>query len=65
MLNATVAQARSSPSPAGYVEVVDTLPAGLEFVSAADNGTYDPASRSVVWRLGALPQGGQHRLAGS
>ena len=50
-------------APAGYVEVVDTLPAGLEFVSAADNGAYDPASRSVVWRLGALPQGGQHRLA--
>jgi uncharacterized repeat protein (TIGR01451 family) len=47
---------------AGYVEVADTLPAGLEFVSATEGGRYDPTNRTVLWRLPALPPGGHHRV---
>lgn len=47
---------------AGYVEVADTLPAGLDFVSATDGGRFDPATRTVLWRLPALPPGNHHRV---
>jgi uncharacterized repeat protein (TIGR01451 family) len=47
---------------ANNVEIVDTLPAGLEFVSATEGGVYDAASRSVTWRLTALPPNGKHKL---
>ncbi|MCC7553955.1 MAG: DUF11 domain-containing protein, partial [Methanobacteriaceae archaeon] len=33
------------------VKVVDTLGAGLEFVSASDNGVYDPATRTITWTV--------------
>jgi uncharacterized repeat protein (TIGR01451 family) len=48
--------------PAGYVEVAETLPTGLDFVSATDGGRYDPSTRTVAWRLPALPPGGLHRV---
>jgi uncharacterized repeat protein (TIGR01451 family) len=54
--------ANAGSAAAGYVEVVDTLPAGLEFVAASDAGAYDPAARTITWRLAALPPGGRQRL---
>ncbi len=33
---------------------VDTLPAGVVFVSATDGGTYDAASNTVTWQIGTL-----------
>ena len=32
----------------------DQLPAGLDFVSADQGGSYDPATRAVTWPVGAL-----------
>jgi uncharacterized repeat protein (TIGR01451 family) len=54
--------ANSGTIQAGYVELADTLPAGLEFVSATEGGRYEPSSRTVNWRLPALPPGGLHRV---
>jgi uncharacterized repeat protein (TIGR01451 family) len=48
--------------PAGYVEVGDTLAPGLEFVSASDGGRYDPANRTILWRLPALPAGAHQKV---
>ncbi len=54
--------ANSGPVAAGYVEVGDTLPAGLEFVAATDGGRFDATNRTILWRLPALPAGGQHHV---
>jgi uncharacterized repeat protein (TIGR01451 family) len=52
----------SGPVPAGYVEVGDTLPAGLEFVAATEGGRFDATNRTILWRLPALPAGGHQRV---
>jgi hypothetical protein len=44
------------------VEVVDQLPPGLEFVSASDGGTYDPATRQIRWSIGPLAPGASRTL---
>ncbi len=49
-------------APAADVLMTDALPAGLDFVSATDGGTFDPASRTVNWRLSALPPGGRRNV---
>jgi uncharacterized repeat protein (TIGR01451 family) len=54
--------ANTGSAAAGFVEVMETLPAGQDFVSASDSGFYDPAGRTITWRLPALPPSGQHRL---
>jgi uncharacterized repeat protein (TIGR01451 family) len=54
--------ANSGPVQAGYVEVGDTLPNGLEFVSATDGGRYDPSRRTISWRLPALAAGGHQKI---
>jgi uncharacterized repeat protein (TIGR01451 family) len=41
-------------APATNVQVLDRLPPELDFVSCSDNGTYDPATRSITWNLGTL-----------
>ena len=38
---------------AADVRVSDTLPAGVEFVSAGQDGAYDEATRTVGWDLGS------------
>ena len=43
------------------VELAVSFPEGLEFQSAADGGTYDPATRTVNWNLGAA-QAGTRRM---
>jgi uncharacterized repeat protein (TIGR01451 family) len=55
--------ANSGPVPATYVELGDTLPAGLEFVSATDGGQYDPVHRTILWRLPALQTGAHQKVS--
>jgi uncharacterized repeat protein (TIGR01451 family) len=45
----------AGPNPAENAVVVDTLPPELAFVAASDGGRYDPAARTVSWRLGTVP----------
>jgi uncharacterized repeat protein (TIGR01451 family) len=47
---------------ASNVRVIDTLPEGLDFVSASDGGAYDAATRQVQWTLGLLPAGQRRGL---
>jgi uncharacterized repeat protein (TIGR01451 family) len=42
-------------APAKNVELIAHLPAGLEFVSASNQGSYEASSRSVHWVLEKLP----------
>jgi uncharacterized repeat protein (TIGR01451 family) len=49
--------------PAAYVEVGDTLPAGLDFVSATDGGHYDSVSRTILWRLPGMQAGAHQKVA--
>jgi uncharacterized repeat protein (TIGR01451 family) len=44
----------SSPRPVVGATVVETIPAGLEFVEASDGGQYNPRNRSIVWAVGKL-----------
>ncbi len=37
------------------VSITDPLDVGVDFVSASDGGTYDPATRTVTWNLGSKP----------
>jgi hypothetical protein len=39
------------------VNIIDDLPAAVNFISASDNGNYDPNSRTVTWPLGTLSPG--------
>ena len=50
------------PAPSQNAVVVDTLPQGLEFVSASHGGRYDAARRTVTWKLGTLPVGASDTL---
>ena len=52
----------AGPAPAENAVLVDTLPSGLEFVSASGGGRYDSGRRTVTWRLGTLPVNGSGTL---
>lgn len=41
--------------PASNVVLQDTLPSGVEFVSASDGGTYEPSNGKVTWSIGSVP----------
>lgn len=43
--------------------LTETLPAGLDFVSATEGGQYDPATRAVTWRTPAIPAGAKKKFA--
>jgi uncharacterized repeat protein (TIGR01451 family)/fimbrial isopeptide formation D2 family protein len=47
----------TSAVDASGVVVTDALPAQLDFVSATDGGTYNPATRTVTWNLGTVAAG--------
>jgi uncharacterized repeat protein (TIGR01451 family) len=49
--------ANPGTAPATNVQILDRIPQGLEFVSASDNGVYDPTTRSVLWNLPMLKPG--------
>lgn len=40
------------------VAVVDTLPLGVEFISASDSGAYDSADHTVTWTLDSIAAAG-------
>jgi uncharacterized repeat protein (TIGR01451 family) len=50
-------------APANNVQVNDTLPPEFEFVEASDGGKFDPATRAVIWNLGALPAGQKQMIS--
>jgi uncharacterized repeat protein (TIGR01451 family) len=50
-------------APATKVMVAEVVPAGLEFVSASDNGKYDPATRAVTWSVGPIGPGEERKLS--
>ncbi len=43
---------------ASNARIEDQLPAGTEFVSASDGGSYDATSNTVTWLFGSLAPGG-------
>lgn len=49
-------------APATSVRVIDTLPEGLEFLTASDGGAWEPMTRQVTWLLGTLGAGQRHGL---
>ena len=55
--------ANSGTGSASNLIVTDALPQGLEFVAATDGGVYEPASRAVAWRAGALNPGERKHVA--
>lgn len=59
-LTYTVNWAVTGNEPADDATIVDTLPAGVVFVSASDSGVYDSVTRTVTWKLGEVmtPQNG-------
>jgi len=40
------------------VEIVDSLPMEMNFVSASGTGTYDPVTHTVTWSIPMIPAGG-------
>jgi uncharacterized repeat protein (TIGR01451 family) len=44
------------------VQVVDSLPDGLDWGAASDNGTFDATARTVTWALGTIPAGQRRGL---
>jgi uncharacterized repeat protein (TIGR01451 family) len=45
------------------LQIVDTLPSGLDFVSASEGGTWDVSSRTISWKLNTVPPGARHVVA--
>jgi len=46
----------NGPSDSTGATVLDTLPAGVTFVSATDGGAYNSSSHTVIWTTGALAE---------
>ena len=44
------------------VDIVESLPAGMELAAAPDGGQYNPQKRTITWRLTELPPGGTKTL---
>jgi len=47
----------TNPSPVDNVTMVDTLPTGVDFVSATGTGSYNVVSRDVSWSEGTVAAG--------
>ncbi len=47
----------SGTGRAANVYVCNVLPEGMDFISASEGGTYDPASRAVAWQISVLTPG--------
>jgi uncharacterized repeat protein (TIGR01451 family) len=45
----TITVHNAGPDDATNVIITDTLPTGLDFVSASDGGTYDTLTRTITW----------------
>ena len=53
----TIQITNQGPSDSTGAVVVDGLPSSVGFVSATNNGTYDPDSHTVRWIIGGLARG--------
>ena len=53
----TIRYTNHGPEPASNATVVDTLPAGLRFVSASPGATFDALDREVRWSVGTVAVG--------
>lgn len=49
-------------STATNVQVTDTLPDGLTFVSVGSGGSYDATTRTITWNVASLANGGEATL---
>jgi uncharacterized repeat protein (TIGR01451 family) len=49
--------------PVARVKLVETVPAGLDFVEASDGGQYDPSTRTITWTVGPLAPGVEQRVS--
>jgi len=54
MITFTFSIANNGDAPASGVEIFSEIPAGTSFVKASRQGTYQPASRHVTWKIGTL-----------
>lgn len=45
------------PRPIDRVQIVETVPAGFEFVQATAGGRYEPGQRTITWTVGPLAPG--------
>ncbi|MBI5101207.1 MAG: DUF11 domain-containing protein [Nitrospirae bacterium] len=53
-INYTVTYSNDSPFTATGAYITDVLPAGLTFVSAANDGTYNSSNRTITWYIGTI-----------
>lgn len=51
-----------SDRPARGVSVIETVPEGMDFVSASHSGQFDPDRRTVAWQIDSLSPGGEQTL---
>jgi uncharacterized repeat protein (TIGR01451 family) len=58
----TLSVSAAGNTPAQNVVLTCHLPAGFQFMSADDGGTYDSASRTVTWKWGELPVDAARRV---
>jgi uncharacterized repeat protein (TIGR01451 family) len=56
-LNYTLSHDNLGPSAASSAKLVDTLPAGVSFVSASEGGTFNATARTVTWGHGSVAAG--------
>jgi uncharacterized repeat protein (TIGR01451 family) len=63
VLTYTLTYGNSGSSQASGVQIVDTLPSDVTYVtqSASDNGTYDSVRHVITWNLGSLDVGAAER----
>jgi uncharacterized repeat protein (TIGR01451 family) len=52
-----VSYSNHGPAASDNAKIRDRLPAELRFVSASTDGTYNPDTRTVSWKLGSVPVG--------
>ncbi len=55
--------ANEGTAPAGKVMVAEIIPVGFEFVSASDNGKFDPSTRAVTWSVGPIAPGEELKIS--
>jgi uncharacterized repeat protein (TIGR01451 family) len=54
--------ANTGTAAATALKITDSLPEGLEFLSASDGGAFDAASRNVQWSMETLAAGQSHTV---
>ena len=53
-LDYAISYTNAGPQPSANATITDTLPAGVQFVSASNGGTYNATTRKVTWKLGTV-----------